>query len=403
MVVLIATISIFYNKNYKMSIVKPLEIPKIKPLKLNQTLGSDTKDLTGGTNLPGVKCKCSIHTKANNVKELIALVKDAEAMMILNKLTNVDDRINCLRGIYYGTEWSMDYQKEKSKMRNLGFLSYAGKVTHDARKMLKCSDQCRSNLFQALYQSPEVKDSARKMTDFGHLMIGLDARLSYIHRNTNLPYGGTGLENVTWIGDIGGGAGMLSYLRTKDAKTRAKKVVFDSIHDYGCSINIEGDIAAYVVGFDMKNFDDITDPTDNFDYIYIGLQKFFEKDWVARVNAFIAMIGGVIKNGNLTNRNEVLENMRDSVEGMAQFYITVRTFDKSFDKNRLIKSFGYIESCAKEVSEIFLDSLLALRTHPNSIVFKATTDIEPTTLTASEIAEKSKNAEKIMSAIKKIF
>ena len=112
-----------------------------------------------------------------------------------------------------------------------------------------------------------------------------------------------------------------------------------------------------MVGCD-KNMDDVVDPTDNFDYIYLGLQKFFEKDWVARVNAFISMLGGVIKNGNLTNRNDVLASMQDSVEGMAQFYITVRTSDKSFDKNRLVKSFAYIESCSKEVSEVFLDSLL---------------------------------------------
>lgn len=386
-----------------MSTIKALGIPKIKALGLRNADTEDTKVLTGSTNLQNSICKCKIHTKAKNIKELITLVKDAEAIMIQNKMTDVEDRINCLRGIYYGTTWSTDYQKEKSDMRNKGFLTYAGNVKHDARKMLKCSDQCNSNLFQALYQSPEVTESARKMTDFGHLIIGLDARLNYIHRNTNLPYGGTGLENVTWIGDIGGGAGMLAYYRTKDPKTRAKKIVFDSAHDYGCSINIEGDIAGYVVGCDMKNMEDLVDPTDNFNYIYLGLQKFFEKDWVARVSAFISMLGGVIKNGSLINRNEVLANIQDSVEGMAQFYITVRTFDKSFDKNRLVKSFAYIESCSKEVSELFLDSLLTLRTHPNSVAFKASKDPNPTILTASEIAEKSKNAEKIMSAIKKII
>ncbi|KQM46262.1 hypothetical protein ASE55_11375 [Chryseobacterium sp. Leaf201] len=65
------------------------------------------------------------------------------------------------------------------------------------------------------------------------------------------------------------------------------------------------------------------------------------------------IVNSMIENGNLTNRNDVLANMQDSVEGMAQFYITVRTFDKSFDKNRLVKSFAYIESCAKAVSEVF--------------------------------------------------
>jgi hypothetical protein len=68
-----------------------------------------------------------------------------------------------------------------------------------------------------------------------------------------------------------------------------------------------------------------------------------------------------------------------------------------------IRDIGYIESCTKEVSEIFLDGLLSLRTHPNSTVFKATKDPEPTIVSASQVAENSKNAEKIMNAIKKIF
>ncbi|REC80335.1 hypothetical protein DRF60_01080 [Chryseobacterium elymi] len=396
-----------------MSIIKPLGIPKIKELTLEnpysiyeEEMGDPQNNpLTGNIKSSLTACKCKTHTKANSIKELIILVKDAEAMMIQNKLTDIGDRINCLRGIYYGTTWSMDYQKEKSENRNNGFYLYTGltNVKHDARKMLKCSDQCKGNLFQALYQSPEVIDNARKMTDFGHLIIGLDARRSYISKSTNLPYGGTGLENVTWIGDIGGGAGMLAYRRTSDPNTRAKKIVFDSMHDYGCSVNIEGDIAGYIVGYNIKKYEDIVDPTNNIDYIYVGLQKFFDKDWISRVNAFIAMIGGEIENGVLTNRKEVLDNIIDSVEGFAQFYITLRSSDKSFDKKKLVQSFGYIESCAKEVSEIFLDSLLSLRTHPNSIAFKATKDPEPTKVSASEIAEKSKNAERIMEIIKALF
>lgn len=396
-----------------MSLIKKLSVPKIKRLTLenpyglnHQNMGYETDNpLTGSSKASLIFCRCKTHTKAKTTKELVFLVKDAESMMIKNKLTDVGDRINCLRGIYYGTTYSMDYQKEKSENRNTGFYWYTGltNVAHDARKMLKCSDNCKGKLFEALYQSPEVTDNTRKMIDFGHVMIALDSRRSYISKNTNLPYGGTGLENVTWIGDIGGGVGMLAYRRTSDPKTRAKKVVFDSNHDYGCSINIEGDIAGYVIGCDMKKLENITDPTDNFNYIYLGLQRFFEKDWVARVNAFLTMIGCKIENRVLSNRKEILENMIDSVTGMAQFYITLRSFDKSFDKKKLLQSFAYMESCAKEVSETFLDSLLSLRTHPNSTVFKATKDPNPTILTVAEVAEKSKNAEKIMNVIKKIL
>jgi hypothetical protein len=357
------------------------------------------------TNKANINCTCNVHSKAKNFNELVELVKEAEIILIKNKITDIEDRINCIRGIYYGAEWSLDFVQEKSKGRNAGFRVYTTfAIENDARTMLKCSDNCKNKLFEALFQTPEVIDSSSRVTDFGHLMIGLDARRSYIARFTNLPYGGTGLENVTWVGDIGGGAGMLAYKRALDPTVRAKKLVFDSAHDYGCSINIEGDIAAYVVGIDKKEIDEISDSTDNMEFIHEGLKKFFDKnDWTARINYFIGMLGGKIEKGRLTNRDEVLDRMIDSVEGMAQVYITLRVNDKSMDKKALLKSFGYMNSCAKEVSEIFLDGLIDLRTHPNTNKFVAVTDPKPTIVENSTIDEGIKKAEIIISKISKIL
>jgi len=368
----------------------------------------ENNQLQGNTNSNKTTCKCNVHSPAKTFKELVLLVKDAEEIMIQNKLTDIGDRINCLRGIYYGAEWSMDYAQEQSSIRNSGFNVYTGHITasvkHDARKMLKCSDNCKGKLFEALYQSPEVFDSSTKVTDFGHLMIALDARRSYIARNTNLPYGGTGLENVTWIGDIGGGAGMLAYKRVTNPQTRAKKLVFDSEHDYGGSVNIEGDIAGYVVGMDNKKRQNIVNPTDNMEYIYKGLETFFDKDvWTTRVDCFLAMIGCNIDNGVLKNRDKVLKNMIDSVEGMAQFYIAVRALDKSYNKRDVARSFGYIKSCAEEVSEIFLDGLLDLQTHQNSSKYKAVSDPEPTKVDNKTIEEGIIVADKIISNVEKIL
>jgi len=366
--------------------------------------------LQGNTPPKKTICNCKTHSKARNFRDLISLVKDAEEIMIQNKLTELGDRINCIRGIYYGTTWSLDYAQEKSDSRNYGFYVYTGltNVKHDARKMLKCSDICKGKLFEALYQSPEVVDSSSMVTDFGHLMIGLDARRSYIAKNTNLPYGGTGLENVTWIGDIGGGTGMLAYKRTTDPNVRAKKIVFDSAHDYGCSINIEGDIAAYIVGLNYKDKDgwkEISNPTDELEYIYKGLEDYFDKSkgWTLRVNAFITQIGGEIENGVLTNKEDLLEDIIDSVEGMSQFYISLRAKDKSYNYQNLLKSFGYIKSCSKEVSEIFLEGLLSLRTHPNSSKYVATKDINPTVVDNSTIEEGIKKAKIIIEKVSKLF
>lgn len=212
------------------------------------------------------------------------------------------------------------------------------------------------------------------------------------------------LENVTWIGDIGGGAGMLAYKRTTDQNTRAKKIVFDSAHDYGCSINIEGDIAAYIVGMNKKEIEEISDASDNMKFIYEGLNTFFDKNnWTARVNYFIGMLGGKLVNGVLTNREEVLNTMVDSVEGMAQFYISVRAKDKSYNYQNILKSFGYMNSSAKEVSEIFLDGLLDLRTHPNTKMFKAVTNPNPTIVDDATVMVGIKKAETLIKKIEKII
>ena len=88
---------------------------------------------------------------------------------------------------------------------------------------------------------------------------------------------------------------------------------------------------------------------------------------------------------------------------MKQFYISLRAKDKSYNYKNLLKSFGYVESCSKEVSEIFLDGLLSLRTHPNSSKYVATKDLNPTLVDNSTIEDGIKNAEKIMDKIYKTF
>lgn len=394
-------LGITFDDNFEELLVRPAEILRQKV----EDEGKKLEDNLNSTNVPNEKCSCKIHTKAKNFNQLIELVKEAEDILIKNKLTDIKDRINCIRGVYYGAEWSLDYAQEKSIWRNRGFRVYTQtQVNHDARKMLKCSDACKGKLFEALFQTPEVIDSSTRATDFGHLMIGLDARRSFISRFTNLPYGGTGLENSTWVGDIGGGAGMLAYKRASNPNVRAKKIVFDSAHDYGCSINIEGDIAAYVVGMDKEDVGDISDATDNIEFIHEGLKTFFGKDdWTARVNYFIGMLGGELKKGVLTNREEVLDRMVDSVEGFAQLYITLRAKDKSYNYLNILKSFGYVNTCAKEVCEIFLDGLLDLRTHPNSNKFKAVTDPNPTIVENNVIEEGIKKANEIMREINKIL
>ena len=203
-------------------------------------------------------------TKASSFQTLISLVSAAEARLTANGITTPKEQIHALRGIYYGTTWSMDYAKaqggkgEKSATRNEGFQRFtrpseepALTVPVDVRPMLDCG------LFEALRDSPEVTDPGGRHVDVGHLVIGLDARFDPAFKNEaifkasvgpitkDVPMGGTGLECVTWLGDLGGGAASLAIKRVGAPATSASTVFAGS--DYGGSINLEGDVAAFVV------------------------------------------------------------------------------------------------------------------------------------------------------------
>ncbi len=110
----------------------------------------------------------------------------------------------------------------KWNLRNKMFQNYTYSFEPDDPRSLIGND-----LYQFLLSSAEVKEANSKGIDFGHLMIGLDARNSYLARETAYPLhgGGTGLEIVTWLGDLGGGAGMLAIKRILNPSYRAIKLL----------------------------------------------------------------------------------------------------------------------------------------------------------------------------------
>ncbi len=238
-------------------------------------------------------------------------------------------------------------------------------------------------------------------------MIGLDARRNWVARNVNLPLGGTGLENVTFMGDLGGGIGMLALKRVKNPAIRAKKLVFDSNNDFGCPINMEGDMAAYYVGLDITNLYNISNPENHIqlaDYsekstksylgIHAAIQSYMSKEhWPYRAKRVLIMLGFEFDNENiLTNRTLIISNMIDSLDGFAKFYLIIRSLDKNYNKEDIFKSFAYINSCAQEVCNIWVDAMLDLIINPSTKSFKANTDPNPTQIDLSNIDEIVDNA-----------
>jgi hypothetical protein len=316
-----------------------------------------------------------VYRQARNFSELIALVRAAEDKLIKTGVSDVENRISMLRGIYYGTPWSLDYSLEKSDTRNLGFQIYtASAMPADPRPALGL------DLFNALFKSAEVRDGGRSL-DFGHTIIGMHARVNLLARSVPLPSGGTGLESSTWLGDLGGGAGMLAFRRIKDPNARAN-TVFKNSHDYGAPANIEGDLAGFLVACNDTSDPGTLSLTINkgawiadvlSDYLSIKGDP-----WKKRMARFLNKYGAKFSTGNvLTNKDSLISAIAGEIKTFAIFYITVRLKDKKLlSTETMIKITQHINGVSNEIATIFVESLLsALKSGSDCI--KCTVDPPP--------------------------
>lgn len=311
------------------------------------------------------ECKCKVSKRATSFKSLVDLVKQAEEMLIANGQLEMETRINTIRGIYYGTTWSLDYAVEKSKTRIRGFNLYTNCVVkYDARVALKCTEKCKAQLFHSLYSSYEIHDSHSRSLDFGHLIIGLDSRRSILNR-----YSPRGLENNTWVGDLGGGVGTLSKQRIAN-KNRRASTIFEGKHSYGAVSNLEGDIAAYVVGMDDKKPNDIVNPTTNFGSIHEALQDYFANKWQRRTFYFLAMLGAkVVGNKVIYRKDQLVKKCSDKFESFALQYLGVRMADRNTgDLEAFTESSDNFKTTAEEIASIFVDALIHVVQNPQDSI-----------------------------------
>ena len=306
------------------------------------------------------------YSRATNFGELVSLIRAAEANLISCGFASTEDRVHVLRGVYYGTTWSMDYQVEKSNVRNVGFQTYtASRTPADPRACLRCG------LFEALRGSAEVSDGSRRI-DFGHLMIGLDARRSIIARNVRIPtQGGTGLEISTWLGDLGGGAGMLAYLRVTNPSTPAMSVFRGS--DFGGAINLEGDVAGYLVARDTTMIDAPSAPVFSTGSIADALDAYLapsgsRTEWDSRCANFLRMLGGQLDNsGRLMNKSTVISGLSGQIDSFGSWYLVNRMRQQNrLSLQTLRDASRHIVGVSNEVAQIFVDALDYCSGNPGS-------------------------------------
>jgi uncharacterized protein DUF4157 len=315
-------------------------------------------------------CK-GTYSKATSFKDLIALVRAAEVKLAAIGISTPKDQIHALRGIYYGTTWSRDYSVERSPTRNEGFQRFT-RPSEDPAKSTPPDVQTAFDcgLLKALQDSQDVIDPSGRQVDFGHLVIGLDARsdpalannIKYpVNPLVSIDMGGTGTEVVTWLGDLGGAAASLALRRVTTPSTSAK-VVFTGT-DYGGPINLEGDVAGSVVATASPSA--VTAPIFNPGRRLSGaLDDYLSPSapsaaWRNRATTFLEMNGAVFDAlGALTNRSTLVAAFAKKIQDFACNYLASRVRDKKVTvADAKAAAASRVVSSAEEVATTFVDAL----------------------------------------------
>lgn len=316
---------------------------------------------------------------SHTLAELLAFVRDAEQKLTAAGLTDLGDQIHALRGIYYGTTWSLDYQQNKSDSRNLAFnqfLTYS-LMPPDVRPILG------PTLFTSLYECAEFKLNSSIDLDFGHLVIGLDARRSYQSRKSpNLLAAGreTGLAVCTWLGDLGGAAGQLAYLRaTKMPNRRAIEEFKGS--NFGGPPNLEGDIAALVVGAPLSPLDDVppTPDTGRLSDLVATYCQVGSPTWQARVATFLQLLGAEVSGNSILNVEKFRQELSLSCQRFGESYLHFRAYSQLNNASIVLAdSSRHLVGTSHEIADIFIDLMLRSLRAPAGALARATLDPAPT-------------------------
>jgi hypothetical protein len=350
-------------------------------LRTRATLPASPKTASGGA--------CTkVFAKANNPAEYIALVREAEARMAAAGITGNPEKIKILRGLYYGTPWSVDFGDQASASRIAGFQAFTAsgvKFPRDPVSLFDCG------LYQALQVSQDVPGKSGPV-DMGHVMIALDARnstlLGVAAPNRPFPgFGGSGTEIVTWLGDLGGGAASLAIERAKSPGSPANVSKKFTGTDYGSPSNLEGDVAGFLVarGSGVGSPADVPaiapgkGIADALDDYFATTPKASTAAWDQRAKTFLTLYGGAFDAaGNLTNSQKLIDSFSDQIESFACEYLAQRKTDSSasISDQEFLDAADHIRSCSKEVAQTFVNiledvsktpgvTLKALRAYPS--------------------------------------
>ena len=293
---------------------------------------------------------------------VVGLLREAENRLIKNAgQTNPVDRVSTLRGIYYGTVWSLDYKVESkrsepgARIRNIGFMTYTGgNMPPDPRPALG------TKLFEDLQANQSVIDG-RFSIDIGHVLIGMETRASLALRTVPMPgQGGTALEIVTWLGDLGGGAASLARRRINAPSTSVSTIFNNNSSDYGVMDNLEGDAGGYLVASASTpgGAPASGSGTAIADALATYLPIKTDTEWRTRAARFAQALGATIGGGGIANKSEMVDRLTKKMYDFAVWYAVTRWIPSGELKgNNALTACSHMDGAAREVATVFVDTL----------------------------------------------
>lgn len=301
---------------------------------------------------------------ARSFPALIALLQRAETALVRAGQTDPAERVTTLRGLFYGTDWSTDSRVEHaSVLRTIGFFVYTGlTLPADPRPALGAS------LFADLQASQSIADRGR-VVDIGHALIGMDARLRVTSRTIPIPsQGGTGLQIVTWLGDLGGGAAHLAFLRATNPRQSVASVFVNRASDYGTVDNLEGDVAGHLIACDDSPGGPLVFPpgTGIADAVATYLPGTTSVAWTTRAARFAATIGLTAQSGRLVVSSGALTAVAQQIWDFAVFYLTTRYIAAGQLRGPQISiACKHLRGASTEVATVFLRTLATAVASPS--------------------------------------
>ena len=192
------------------------------------------------------------------------------------------------------------------------------------------------------------------------MLIGLETRASLPLRTVPMPgQGGTALEIVTWLGDLGGGAASLARRRISAPSTSVSTIFHNNSSDYGVMDNLEGDAGGYLVAASTPGgapaYGSGTAIADAL-ATYLPIRS--DAEWRTRAARFAQSLGATVGAAGVANKAAMIDRLANKIYDFAVWYAVTRWIPSGELKgNNALAACAHMKGAAREVATVFVDTL----------------------------------------------